>query len=256
MKKYEKEKITQNQAVVNFGVIFPTVDIFFFLRNDENTMDDHAAVHVIIISLLVLVIINLFVLDLRLFSPAGRVRVAQMQTAIPTVPPVPTEPAPMIEQDTCGEVCKRLIEESVRNALATLTVPSPRPVVVAQAPAAIREFYIPLGSGSTMKSTWENLTATETRVDTSSYGTISETTFIAALRNPTKNGQVEVQLYNVTDNHPVWGSHMIMSNAVSQTMTSGPIQLDSGNKLYRVQIKSTLSYDAYLDSAKLRIVSR
>lgn len=226
------------------------IDFSHRVRNDESIMDDHAAVHLIIISLLVLVIINLFLLDMRLFAPSTAVRVSEMQTVAP-----PTA-APQIDtRDTCSVECQRIIAQKVQEAVASLATPSP--VLVARTESAtVREYYIPLGSGSTTKSTWENLTATETWIDTSSYGKISEVMFIAGLRNPTKNGQVEAQLYNVTDNHPVWGSHVVMSNNVSQTITSGPIQLDTGKKLYRVQLKSTLSYDAYLDTAKLRILGR
>ncbi len=214
-------------------------------------MDDHSAVHLILIGLLVLVIVNLFILDLKLFSPQGAIRVADMQAAA-----TPAAHPKIVGQDTCGPDCQRVVEQKVQEALNSLASPSPKQVLEPIAARVIRESYVPLGSGSTTKSTWDNLSATETWIDTSSYGTISNVTFIAGLRNPTKNGEVEVQLYNVTDNHPVWGSHIVMSNNTSQTITSGPVQLDMGKKLYRVQIKSSLSYDAYLDSAKLRIVSQ
>lgn len=214
-------------------------------------MDDHSAVHLILISLVVLVIVNLFVLDLKLFSSRTAVRIADMQTVV-----TPASNPEIVEKDTCGPNCQRMIEQKVQEALASLASPSP-----GQAPAPIaarvaRESYVPLGSGLTTKSTWDNLPATETWIDTSSYGTITDVTFIAGLRNPTKNGEVEVQLYNVTDGHPVWRSHLVMTGNTSQTLTSGPIQLDNGKKLYRVQLKSTLSYDVYLDSAKLRIVGQ
>jgi hypothetical protein len=112
-----------------------------------------------------------------------------------------------------------------------------------------------LGSGSTDKTDWDNLTATETIIDPGNYGTIKEAYFIVSLKNPTQNGQTDVQLYNVTDKHPVWGSHVVMNGPQSQTINSNSIQLDKGAKLYRVQLKSSLGYSVSVENAKIRIVS-
>ncbi len=199
-------------------------------------MEQNSNTHLVILGLLLMIVLNLFILDLKVFSPAS-VRLSDITTTIePTAANIKTTPT---------------------NFLPT-TTPSPTlpPIktytTAAQTP---RETYIPLGTGSTSKSSWEDITATETVVDPANYGTIKEAYFIASLRNPTQNGSVEAQLYNVTDKHPVWGSHVILNGPKEQTITSSKITLDAGNKLYRVQLKSTLSYQAFLDNAKIRIIS-
>lgn len=212
-------------------------------------MEDTTATHLVIIALLVLVILNLFLLDLRVFRPQT-VRLADIQTTAvsPTPPLLPL-------QTGCGTDCKSAIRQEVASQIAAVTPQQPRYSASAQTTSQ-HEWYIPLGTGSTTDSNWRDLPATETQVDPLLYGTGISTTFIVSLRNPTKNGQTEVQLYNVTDSHPVWGSRLVMNGPQTQTLTSGPITLDPGAKTYRIQLKSSISYEVFVDNAKLRITGR
>lgn len=218
-------------------------------------MQDSTNTHLIIIFLLFITIVNLFILDLKVFNPASNVLISDISTSniSPTTFTQPTtyytstplgvNPQPIANNLSCPSACLSLIQQRYVSSNTEVVVQT-------------KEFYIPLGSGTTAKSDWEDLTATETVIDPANYGMIKEAYFIASLKNSTQNGQVEAQLYNVTDKHPVWNSQVIMNGPISQTITSPVITLDRGNKLYRVQLKSTLGYAVSLDNAKIKIISK
>ena len=111
-----------------------------------------------------------------------------------------------------------------------------------------------MGSGSTDKSDWQNITSTETLIDPANYGTIASAQLIVGLRNPTNNGAVETRLYNVTDGYVVWGSQVSLKDKTEQSITAGPFEFPKGPKLYRMQLRSTLQFLAYLDNARLKFI--
>lgn len=215
-------------------------------------MQDNSS-HIVIIFLLTIITINLFLLDLKVFAPANNIKISDI-ASVATPVPSPTINYQLITNNySCPVSCLSAIQqatESTRLGTSNLTNLSNLPNTSTQ-----REFYIPLGSGNTSKSDWDDLTATETVIDPANYGRIKEAYFIASLSNPTQNGAVEAQLYNVTDKHLVWNSHVIMNGPASQTITSDKIVLDTGNKLYRVQLKSTLRFAVSLENAKIRIIT-
>lgn len=215
-------------------------------------MQDNQSAHLVIVFLVVLSAINLFILDIFVFNKSFTVRVSDVSVVKPSS--VPTSYTD--NQDSqCPVSCLNIINEATKSSSSIgSTIQTVTDTSLAEV-SAPREYYIPLGSGSTGNNTFKDLTATETVIDPGNYGAIKEAYFIASLSNPTRNGQVEAQLFNATDNHPVWGSHIIMNGPVSQTITSNKITLDRGSKLYRVQLKSSLSFDVSLDNAKIRIIS-
>lgn len=211
--------------------------------------------HIVIIFLLTLITLNLFLLDLKVFSPANNIQISDI-TSVATPAPSPTINIRTIERSndslcplSCISLIKQATEASGLGSSNLTNLSSPTNI------STQREFYIPLGSGSTTKSDWDNLTATETVINPANYGNIKEAYFIASLSNPTQNGAVEAQLYNVTDKHLVWDSHIRMDGPTKQTITSNKITLDTGSKLYRVQLRSTLQFAASLDNAKIRIIT-
>ena len=216
--------------------------------------------HLIIIFLLILVSINLFILDLQIFSPQSVIRLSDISTAVkpnPTSMPLPQNNIPGTENLACPQSCLSVIKDATQST-DRIGATDQELSALSQSQATISkpsEYYIPLGSGNTTKSDWEDLTATETMIDPGNYRNIKEAYFIASLRNPTQNGQIEARLYDVTDGHMVWGSHVIMNGRESQTITSDKITLETGSKLYRVQLKSGMQYQAFLDNAKIRIIS-
>lgn len=205
--------------------------------------------HLIIVFLLVAIAANLLILDIKVFSLKDVVQVSQMATK---ATPTPLHTSQVDTSQPCPGSCLNIIEQATKSSPTTIGAVQQ----LVSAPAkAVGEFFIPLGTGSTNNSSWDDLIATETIIDPSKYGSITEAYVSFALRNPTKNGQVEAQLYNVTDNHPVWGSSVVATDK-EQTISSGKITLSAGAKLYRVQLKSTLSFPVYLDGAKIRIITQ
>lgn len=119
--------------------------------------------------------------------------------------------------------------------------------------SGVNEYFIPLGSGVTSSGDWEDLSGIQGYVDTNNYGKMKKVVFEISLRVPTGNQTVWARLYNKTDNHPVWYSEVSMDGGTPVLLTSKPIELDSGNKLYVVQVKTQLKYNAYVDQARIHI---
>jgi len=215
-------------------------------------MDNSRMPHFVVPTILFLIAVNLFILDMKFFSSSVPLQLSDVN--------ITTTPKPIKQSENtsiCPLSCLSAINEATQNIGRTGMLPGDQYKEITQktSSAGQKESYIPLGSGTTSKSDWDNIIATETIINPANYGNIKEAYFVAALRNPTQNGQTEAQLFNVTDNHLVWGSHVTMNGPLSQTINSDKITLDAGNKLYRVQLKSTMSYPAYLDNAKIRIIT-
>lgn len=212
--------------------------------------NNSSSTNLAIIFLLLLVAANLLILDLKLFGyqpPAVRIsEIATVATPTPNSTP----------DNLCPQSCISLISEATSSSVGSPPSLYQETTISKTPPASQRkEYYIPLGTGNTTKADWDDIIASETIIDPTNYGNIKEAYFTASLRNPTQNGQVEAQLYNVTDKNPVWGSHVVMKDLKEQTIGSGEITLAKSAKLYRVQLKSTLSYQVFLDNAKIRILA-
>ncbi|MBI3980816.1 hypothetical protein HY345_02350 [Candidatus Microgenomates bacterium] len=144
------------------------------------------------------------------------------------------------------------VTETVITSTPTPTEkPAPQPPAVV---SASREFFISFGTGSSSANDWEDIAGLQVTVDSESYNKIKSTTFEATLRIPTGNESASVRLFNVTDKHPVWFSEMSMDGGTPKFL-SAPITLDTGNKTYQVQMKTSLKYPAYLDQARIHIVT-
>jgi hypothetical protein len=112
--------------------------------------------------------------------------------------------------------------------------------------------YIPLGTGKTTSSEWDELPATEVTVNTANYPALAKAYFEVFMHLTTGNGTMQAKLYNSTDRHDVWFSDVSMSSD-KVTRLEVPITLDTGNKRYKVMVKSSLKYEAVLDNARIRI---
>lgn len=117
-----------------------------------------------------------------------------------------------------------------------------------------KEFIIPFGSGKTQAKDWEDTAGLNAYIDSTNYQRIKSVKFEAAMRIPTANGTVFARLFNKTDGHPVWYSEVSVEGNTSALKQSQNISLDSGNKLYQVQMKTTLGYESLLDSSRIKIV--
>ena len=100
----------------------------------------------------------------------------------------------------------------------------------------------------------ECINGAEAVIDLANYPQIKSIIFEASMRIPTANGRVYAKLYNVTEQHDVWYSEVSSEGPVSKREESKEISLASDRKLYRVMMKSTMGYEALLDSARIKII--
>ncbi|MBI5620105.1 hypothetical protein HY950_04040, partial [Candidatus Gottesmanbacteria bacterium] len=149
----------------------------------------------IIVFLLFLVSLNVLFLDIMVFTKSSNRESVSVITE------------PQKDVLTCPDACTAKIDEALSKA-------TPAPAAVEISPTAIpavpqaAEFYVPLGSGTTKSSEYEELLGAEAYINTVSYPTIKKVTFEIFLRNPTGNGRLYAKLYNVTDKHDVWFSEV------------------------------------------------
>jgi len=118
---------------------------------------------------------------------------------------------------------------------------------------SVKELYVPLGTGANTTTDWSDIKGAAAYIDTKLYGKMKKVTFEASIGG--SSGTVYVRLYNATDKHPVWYSEMSMSGAGPELLTSSGITLDSGNKLYQVQMKSQLGATTNLFQARIHIIT-
>lgn len=117
-----------------------------------------------------------------------------------------------------------------------------------------KEYYVPLGSGTNTTSDWADVAGASATIDTTSYGRIRQATFEATI-STVGSQKMWVRLYNATDKHPVWFSEVSTVESGPVLLTSDPITLDTGNKLYQVQVKTQLKAPTTLVQSRVRIVT-
>ena len=191
--------------------------------------------------LLIIILGNLFIIDVAIFGK----KTLTSQT---------------IQSQKITETPKNTVTTKVSDTKPTPIIKSsPTPKIVNQGSSnnsSAREFFIPLGSGSSTSNNWEDIPGASAYVDSSLYQTIEKVTFEASLYTPTGNQTANARLYNVTDSHPVWNSEVTIDGGTPQLKISGGIVLDSGSKLYQVQLKTQLGARTNLENARIHIITK
>ncbi len=118
-----------------------------------------------------------------------------------------------------------------------------------------KEYYVPLGSGTNTTADWSDVVGASAHIDTAAYGKIKQATFEATVTVPAGSQTVWVRLFNATDKHPVWSSEVTTESSGPILLTSKPLTLDAGNKLYQVQIKTQLKALTNLVQSRVRITT-
>lgn len=226
------------------------------------------SLNLLIIILLIFIILNLVVLDIKFFQKSGELSGDSINIIKTAVLDKESKSTISSQQDTAGILCPDSCIAKINEATSSIqmtnqavTVPTPQKetitVVVTQAPAGsgAKEFFVPFGSGSSSADDWTDVSGIQSYIDTLLYSQIKSVTFEASVRIPTGNQKAYVRLYNVTDKHPVWSSEVSMEGGTAQLLTSQPITLDTGRKLYQVQMKTSLKYQAFLDQARVHILT-
>jgi hypothetical protein len=118
-----------------------------------------------------------------------------------------------------------------------------------------KEYFVPLGSGSSASTEWVDVPGAASTINTASYGRIKSVIFESTTAIPSGGHRIWIRLYNATDKHPVWYSEMTTDQSIATLLTSSQITLDKGNKLYQVQMKQQLPNAANLVQSRVKITT-
>lgn len=203
----------------------------------------------IIIAFLLLIMANLLYLDFvyykSLRTPTEK-NIAKPESS-------PSSKSPKSQSlEVCPNSCITEIYRSTMSAQQTTDVPSSTPATA----QSISEFFVPFGSGESLAPDWEDVTGLKSYIDTTKYPPIQKVVFEASIYVPTGNQKAEARLYNETDKHPVWFSEVSLEGGTPQFLISKPITLNKGEKLYKVQMKTSLKFKAILNQARVRITTK
>jgi len=210
----------------------------------------------------ILIIFNLVYLDISEFRKANS-EVQKEETSIVPSAITPYSAPSSSSSQTCPNSCLAQIYQATTSSKVTsptitpTEIPTPTSVPPASSQtssvSSVKEFFIPFGSGTNSSGDWEDVGGLKVSIDTANYSSIKSAVFEASVRIPTGNQTAYVRLFNETDKHPVWLSDVSLEGGTPQLLLSKPITLDSGNKIYKVQMKTSLKYQAVLDQARIRI---
>ena len=201
-----------------------------------------------------LFLINLAVLDFVIFSRSQETTSVQPVTTTESEKITITPTMAPDKDESCPASCLQAISEANDAVLEQIPATSPSAATGVVSQTGVKEFYIPVGSGSTQSRDWIELAGVEAVIDSANFPNVKSVIFEASLRVPTANGRVYAKLYDVTAKHDVWYSEVWAEGSTSYRAESANINLSSGRHLYRLMMKSTMGYEALLDSARLKIV--
>lgn len=161
-----------------------------------------------------------------------------------------------ITDQLCPQACMSQIYEATSSVkIVEQPISAPEVTPIPQSPTTVKEFFIPFGSGSSAAGDWQDIQGIQATFDTANYPELKTVTFEASLRIPTGNEIAYIRLYNVTDKHPIWDSEVLLEGGTPKLLVSKPITLESGSKVYQVQMKTSLKFQAIFDQARLHIIT-
>jgi hypothetical protein len=229
----------------------------------ENNLQNkiYLVLKILIFIICIAAISNLIYVDLFIFKNS---KPKNEENKIVVTP----NPTPDYADQACPNSCLSAIYQSTKspNNIPQVTVPtitpdisvsknpSPTTVPTASVTSQIKEFYISFGSGTNSSGDWEDVGGLKTSIDSSNFPSIKSAVFEASVSIPTGNQTAYARLFNETDKHPVWYSDVSLDGGIPQLLVSKPITLDSGNKTYKIQMKTSLKYQAVLNQARIHII--
>lgn len=156
--------------------------------------------------------------------------------------------------DACPQSCLLQINEATASLQFNNITPEATTQPTSVPSSEVKEFFIPLGSGMSSAGDWEDVYGLQVYLDKANYAQVKKILFEASVRIPTLNQTANVRLYNATDKKAVASSEVTFSIGASPILlVSQPITLDSGNKLYQVQMKTQIKQPAYLDQVRIHL---
>jgi hypothetical protein len=156
----------------------------------------------------------------------------------------------------CDALCQKNVAAMIKDQISPL--PNKQPVQTQQQQIVTnsepREYLLTLGTGSVDTLDWSDVPGVEIMIDTSKYPPIKQAYFETYMSIPIAGGFAHAKLVNVTDKHDVWFSEVSME-ADKIVRQEVPITLTSGEKRYKVMMKSTLERDALLHNARIKLIT-
>ncbi|MDO8269648.1 MAG: hypothetical protein Q7T54_03195 [Candidatus Levybacteria bacterium] len=193
--------------------------------------------------LLIIIIGNLFIIDVALFWKNPPSQQPITATSPKTNPSITPTSVPSSCSDECRAEIKKEVAKTIKTPVSQTTVTS------------VKETFVTLGSGSSTSLEWSDIPGAQSYIDSAAYGKIKTVTFEVSLHTPTGNQTAYARLYNVTDSHPVWNSEVSIEGGTPLLKISSPITLDKGSKLYQVQMRTQLQSRTNLENARVHIVT-
>lgn len=207
----------------------------------------------------VLSAVNLVILNIQVFRLAKLPIGIAAPPETPPTPPLPPPTTPSTPDRSCPLSCIEKIQAAT--VAAKLVSPTSAPVRVAAPTAStttsgVKEFFIPLGTGTVPNTDWTDIPGAQAWVDSNQYTNIKSVAFEAATHTPDHNQFVYLRLYNETDKYILANSELYFENAgVAALKISEGISLGSGNKLYKVQMKTQLGFPTNLTNSRIHILT-
>jgi len=210
---------------------------------------DHRIFKLFAISFFGFIVSNILYLDYLIFKNKTNIELLQIASQS-------TDKGSQSVSVCEGKDCLDKIYQTIYEATASLKLSNQegaQNTIVQSSGPTVKEYFVTFGPGSSIANDWTDVTGLQAYVDSTQYGRIKSVVFEANVFIPTGNETAYVRLFNATDKHPVWFSEVSLSGGQPQLLISQPITLDPGNKLYQVQMKTSLKYQANLAQSRLHI---
>lgn len=202
---------------------------------------------------IILLVFDLLFLNIKILSLGNPVvSIFQQKTSQP--PTASSQPA---NSDSCGQECMAEINKAVSAAVVVEKNTASNTPVYGGSASSVQEYFIPLGSGMISSPTLTTVSGMQATIDSGAYGSGYTATFEITVSIPTGNQTASFQLYDSTQNHPVWNSSVnFTGGGTPQLLISSPITLDPGSNTYIVQGSTQLQFPAYITQARVHIITQ
>lgn len=201
-----------------------------------------------------LIFLNLMIINYFLYKN-GTFSAQNKPVTIITTNILPTPAEKIIQPQGKSNICSDSCSDEIKQLKAAMKLSQ---VVPAQSESnvvstAVKEYFVAFGTGSVQNTEWTDVPGAVATIDSTNYPQIKTVTFEATPSVPTGVGTAYVRLYNTTDKHPVWFSEISIDGSATKLLTSSPISLDSGSKIYQVQMKNSLYVTTNLNQSRVHI---
>ena len=118
----------------------------------------------------------------------------------------------------------------------------------------IREYFIPLGSGSISNTEWADVQSAQATVNSDRYGEVVNVYFEASLQ--AINGTVEARILDKTTSEVIHESNISHNTSEYAWKSSKPFLIGPGGKTFIVQMKSSTGETVEMSQARLKVLAR